>query len=59
MIEIKLEKKEERNIKRYDTEKFINFAKLFENEPDLFEELANDYPVEDNTSFIINVKKEV
>lgn len=56
MKEVKLEKKEERKVKRYDTDLFIDFAKLLEKEPDLFNELATDYPVEPNQTFIINIK---
>ena len=56
MKEVKLEKKEERKVIRYDTDKMINLAKLYEKEPDLFNELASDYPVEDNVSIIYNVK---
>lgn len=56
MKQVKLEKREERKVKRYDTDLFIDFAKLLEKEPDLFNELATDYPVEPNQTFIINVK---
>lgn len=56
MKEVKLEKRDERKVKRYDTNLFIDFAKLLEKEPDLFKELAEDYPVEPNQTFIINVK---
>ena len=56
MKEVKLEKKEERKVIRYDTDKMIDLAKLYEKEPDLFNELASDYPVEDNVSIIYNVK---
>ena len=56
MKEFKLEKKEERKIIRYDTDKMIDLAKLYEKEPDLFNDLAKDYPVEDNVSIIYNVK---
>lgn len=58
MKEVKLEKREERKVKRYDTDLFIDFAKLLEKEPELFNELAKDYPVEANQTFIINVKTE-
>mgnify|MGYP006972515192 FL=1 len=58
MKEVKLEKREERKVKRYDTDLFIDFAKLLEKEPELFKELAEDYPVEPNQTFIINVKTE-
>ena len=56
MKEVKLEKKEERKVIRYDTDKMINLAKLYEKEPELFNDLAKDYPVEDNVSIIYNVK---
>lgn len=56
MKEVKLEKKEERKVIRYDTDKMIDLAKLYEKEPELFNELAEDYPVEDNISIIYNVK---
>ena len=52
-----MKKIEERKVIRYDTEKMIDVAKLFEKEPELFEELIKDYPVEKNTTLIINVKK--
>lgn len=58
MKKVKLEKKEERKVIRYDTDLFIDFAKLLEKEPELFKELATDYPVEPNQTFIINVKIE-
>lgn len=56
MKEVKLEKKEERKVIRYDTDKMIDLAKLLKKEPELFNELASDYPVEDNVSIIYNVK---
>lgn len=52
-----MKKIEERKVIRYDTEKMIDFAKLLEKEPELFEELLKDYPIKSNTSLIINVKK--
>lgn len=55
MKEIKLEKKEERKVIRYDTNKMIDLAKLYEKEPELFDELAADYPVKSNVSIIYNV----
>lgn len=55
MKEVKFEKKEERKVLRYTTDKMIDLAKLYEKEPDLFNELAEDYPVEDNISIIYNV----
>lgn len=55
MKEVKIEKKEERKVIRYDTDKMIDLAKLYEKEPDLFNELATDCPVEDNVSIIYNV----
>lgn len=56
MKEVKIEKKEERKVLRYDTDKMIDLVKLYEKEPELFKELAEDYPVEPNTSIIYNVK---
>ena len=56
MKKVKLEKKEERKVIRYETDKMIDLAKLYEKEPDLFNDLAKDYPVEDNVSIIYNVK---
>jgi len=56
MKEVKLEKKEERKVIRYETDKMIDLAKLYEKEPDLFNDLAKDYPVEENVSIIYNVK---
>lgn len=55
MKKVKLEKREERRVVRYDTDKMIDLAKLYEKEPELFNELATDYPVEDNVSIIYNV----
>lgn len=55
MKEVKLEKKEERKVLRYVTDKMIDLAKLYEKEPELFNELAEDYPVESNVSIIYNV----
>ena len=56
MKEVKLEKKEERKVIRYETDKMIDLAKLCEKEPELFNDLASDYPVEENVSIIYNVK---
>lgn len=56
MKEVKFEKKEERKVLRYTTDKMIDLAKLYEKEPELFNDLAKDYPVEDNVSIIYNVK---
>jgi DNA (cytosine-5)-methyltransferase 1 len=42
---------------RYDTDRMIDLAKLQEQEPELFEELLADYPVEPNTTLIFNVKE--
>lgn len=56
MKEVKLEKKEERKVIRYDTDKMIDLAKFYEKEPEMFDEIARDYPVEDNVSIIYNVK---
>lgn len=56
MKEVKLEKKEERKVIRYDTNKMIDLAKLYEKEPELFNDLAKDYPVKENVSIIYNVK---
>lgn len=55
MKKVKLEKREERKVLRYTTDKMIDLAKLYEKEPELFNELAEDYPVEDNVSIIYNV----
>lgn len=57
MKEVKIEKKEERKVLRFETDKMIDLAKLYEKEPQLFNELANDYPVESNVSLIFNVKE--
>lgn len=56
MKEVKIEKKEERKVLRFDTDKMIDLAKLQRDEPELFNELAEDYPIESNTSIIFNVK---
>lgn len=56
MKEVQIDKKEERKVIRYETDKMIDLAKLYENEPKLFNELAEDYPVETNVSIIYNVK---
>lgn len=51
-----IKKKEERKVLRFDAEKMIDLSKLYEEEPELFDELANDYPVDPGTSIIFNVK---
>lgn len=56
MEEVKIEKKEEIKVLRYNTDKMIDLAKLYKKEPKLFKELAEDYPVKPNTSIIYNVK---
>lgn len=56
MKKVKIEKKEERKVLRFDTDKMIDLAKLYEKEPELFDELATDYPVDENCSMIFNVK---
>lgn len=50
-----MKKQEERKILRYDTNKMIDVVKLQEAEPELFEELVKDYPVEMNTTLLFNV----
>lgn len=52
-----MEKKEEMKVVLYETDKMIDLAKLLEKEPELFEELIKDYPVEAGTKLIFNVKK--
>lgn len=56
MKKVKIEKKEERKVIRFDTDKMIDLAKLYEKEPKLFNELAEDYPVESGVTIIYNVE---
>lgn len=42
----------ERNLKMYKTNEMIDFVKLQENEPDLFEELVKDYPLQQGLHMI-------
>lgn len=56
MEDEKVNKKEEIKVVEYDTEKMIDVAMLMEKEPELFEELVADYPIEKNTKLIFNVK---
>lgn len=56
MKEVKIEKKEERKVIRFDTDKMIDLAKLYKKEPKLFNELAEDYPIESGVTIIYNVK---
>lgn len=56
MREVHIEKKEERRVLRFDTDLMIDLAALFAKEPNLFSDLAKDYPVEPNTTLIYNVK---
>lgn len=51
-----MKKIEEVKTVKYETDKMINLAKLQEEEPELFEELAADYPCEDAT-YIFKVQK--
>lgn len=52
-----VEKIEEMKVIKYDTNKMIDVAKLLEKEPELFDELAKDYPIDPNTKLIFNVKE--
>ena len=52
-----MELKEERNVKRYETSKMIDIEKLEKEEPETFEDLVKDYPIEKNTTLIFNVKE--
>ena len=56
MEEEEMKKVEEIKTVKFETEKMIDLAALAEKEPELFEELANDYPCEDAT-YIYEVKK--
>lgn len=51
-----MEKKEEVKIISYETNLMIDLEKLAKEEPDLFNDLVKDYPVELNTKIIIEVK---
>lgn len=48
--------KEKSKVITYETDKMINLAALIEKEPDLFEDLAKDYPCEEAT-YVFEVKK--
>lgn len=56
MKQVKIEKLEERKVFRYDTDKMIDLAKLYQKEPELFNDLAKDYPTETGITIIYNVK---
>ena len=49
-------KKEEVKVISYETNLMIDLEKLAKEEPDLFNDLVKDYPVEPNTKIIIEVK---
>lgn len=51
-----MEKKEEVKIISYETNLMIDLEKLAKEEPDLFNDLVKDYPVNPNTKIIIEVK---
>lgn len=51
-----MEKKEEIKVISYETSLMIDLEKLLKEEPDLFNDLVKDYPVESNTKIIIEVK---
>lgn len=51
-----MEKKEEVKILTYETSVMIDLEKLLKEEPDLFNDLVKDYPVNPNTKIIIEVK---
>lgn len=51
-----MKKIEEVKTVKFETDKMIDLAKLQEEEPELFEELAADYPCEDAT-YIFKVQK--
>ena len=51
-----MEKKDEVKIISYETNLMIDLEKLLKQEPDLFNDLVKDYPVEPNTKIIIEVK---
>ncbi len=51
-----MEKKDEVKIISYETSLMIDLEKLLKEEPDLFNDLVKDYPVEPNTKIIIEVK---
>lgn len=40
------------------TNRMFDIEKLAEKEPDLFKDLCADYPVKDNTMYMIKVKNE-
>lgn len=51
-----MEKKEEMKTITYETNLMIDLEKLSKEEPELFNDLVKDYPVEINTKIIIEVK---
>lgn len=51
-----MEKKEEVKIVTYETNLMIDLEKFAKEEPDLFNDLVKDYPVDSNTKIIIEVK---
>lgn len=59
---IKLEEKEvkkvdEKKVIKFVTDKMVDLAALKEKEPELFEDLVKDYPVEKNTTIIYDIKE--
>lgn len=58
MKQVKIKKVEEKKLLRFDCSKMIDVVALLENEPELFEELYQDYPVKDGTSILFNVKED-
>lgn len=54
---LEVEKVRDVKIVKYETNKFFDVVKLQEEEPELFDELVKDYPVESNTVFQYHVKE--
>lgn len=55
MEEKDVKKKNEIRVIEFDTDKMIDVSKLLDKEPDLFDELMEDYPIEKGTRLIFNV----
>jgi len=47
-----------KNLKCYRCDQMFDIMKFFKEEPDTFKDLCKDYPIEDDSIIMIEVKKE-
>ena len=47
-----------KNLKCYKCDQMFDIMKFFKEEPDTFKDLCKDYPIEDDSIIMIEVKKE-